>query len=115
MATNLVGYRDNSREICDGPAIRSSDGEVDHAADNGQDESIHPLEVANDTIKADAESRGFEFLGCGRPFHVDAEGVAQQGLEEMEREATEEENEHRSPLDSFPETDKEGFLAESVS
>ena len=56
-------------------------------------DTYHPLEIAHDAIETNAETRGFEFLCRGRPFHVDAACVADEGFAHVEAEATEEEDE----------------------
>ena len=96
-------------------------------------DTYHVLEVSHDAIQANAEAGGFEFLGRGCPFHVDAACVADEGFAHVEAEATEEEDEpydyqlmhivslaitaayHRRPLDGLPKTDEECLLAKAVT
>ena len=78
MTSDLVRQRQNCSKICDRPAIWRKASEVDHATHYGDDEGIHPLEVADDTVETYPESGSFELLGCGRPFRVDAESVADE-------------------------------------
>ena len=102
MASDLIRQRHNRSEICDAPAIGSGDGEVYHAAHNGEYDRIHPLEVSDDAVQTDSESGGFQFFGCRCPFHINAESMANERLHQVEGDATEEENEHGSPFDGLP-------------
>lgn len=123
MAPNLIRERHNGREIADQPAAGREDGQVNHAARDGQQEEVHPLEVADDPVETDAEAGFGEFLCRGGPFDLDAEEVAEEGFEEVEGDAAEEEEEEaiallamlcvylwrdergdsRHPFDGFPE------------
>lgn len=93
MTPNLIRQRHNGREIGDRPPPGCKASEVNHATCERQQESVHPLEVAYDAVETDAEAGGFEFFGRGGPFHVDAEGVAEEGFAHVEGEAAEEEDE----------------------
>ena len=115
MAANLVRQRHNGRKVLDGPAPRRRRAQVDHPRHHRDDEQVHPLEVADDAVEADAEAGRLELLRRRRPLHLDAEEVAADGLEEVIRDPAEEEQEHRRPFDRFPEGSEEGALAESVA
>lgn len=93
MTANLVSNWHNGREIRNRPSPRRETGEVNHATRHRQQKSVHPLEIADDAVQANAESGGFKFLGRRRPFHVYAAGVADERFAHVEREATEEEDE----------------------
>jgi len=93
MTPNLIRQRHDRREIRDRPRARRKAGQVDHTTRNGQQEGVHPLEVPHNAIETDAETGGFEFFGRGGPFHIDAEGVAEEGFAHVEGEAAEEEDE----------------------
>jgi len=90
MAANLVRQRHDGGKITDGPAPRSKTCAVDHANNKGKQEQIHPLEVADNPVKTHSESRFSKFFGCGCPFDTDTEKVAEDGLEKMEGNASEE-------------------------
>ena len=56
-------------------------------------DTYHVLEIAHDSVEANAEARCFEFLCCGCPFHVDTACVADECFAHVEAEATEEQDE----------------------
>lgn len=114
MACDLICQRHNRSEICDAPAVGSECGEVDHATHDGKDDRIHPLEVPDDAVETDSESGGFQFFGCRCPFHVDAESMANERLQQVERKTTEEQDEHRTPFDGLQQAHEEGLLSESM-
>ena len=59
-------------------------------------DTYHPFEVAHDAIETHTETRCFQFFGGSCPLHVDAEGVAREGLAHVERKSTEKQNELRN-------------------
>lgn len=93
MAPNLVGNGHDGCKVGDGPRPGSEAGEVDHAAGDGDEEGVHPLEVAHDAVETDAEARGLKLFRCGGPFHIDAAGMADEGFAHVEGQAAEKENE----------------------
>lgn len=55
------------------------------------------------------------YLDLRRPFHLDAEEVAQKSFEQVIGNATEKQQEHRRPFNSVEEGPKEGRFADAVS
>jgi hypothetical protein len=90
MAPHLVRQRHDSGEVANRPAPGCKFRAVDHAAYHGEQEKVHPLEVAHDAVETDAESGFGEFLGGGRPFDAHAKEVAEDGFEKVEGDAAEE-------------------------
>lgn len=93
MAPDLVSQWHNSCEIADCPAPWRETSTVDHATCDGQEEKVHPLEVAHDAVKAHTKAGLCQFLGCGGPFNLHAEEMTENGFEEVEGDAAKKEQE----------------------
>lgn len=89
--------------------------EVDHAADHGDGEDVHPLEALEDLGHLLEEVTCNGFLGGGSPLHVDAEHVGAESEEEMETDAAEEDGEHGHPHEVLEKSAEERLLAETVT
>lgn len=73
------GQRDDSNRLRNLPTPGGKRTEVDHATDDGQERSIHPLETLEDLGHLLEEIRVSFLLGCRAPGQLDAEHVREDG------------------------------------
>lgn len=105
----------DGRDDVDLVSVRCEFSEVDHAADHGDGEAVHPLEALENLGHFLEEVTGDGLLGGGSPLHVDAEHVGAESEEEMETDAAEEDGEHGHPHEVLEECAEERLLAETVT
>lgn len=115
VAREHDGQRHDGRDDVDLVSGRCVFAEVDHAADHGDGEGVHPLEALEDLGHLLEEVTGDGLLGGGAPLHVDAEHVRAEGEEEVETDAAEEDGEHGHPHEVLEEGAEERLLAETVT
>jgi hypothetical protein len=115
VTADLICQWYDCREVGDVPAVRGEGAQVDHSTYQDNKYDIHPLEVPYNAIQPNPEPTGLEFFGRGRPFHVDAEEMAQERFEEVVGDAAEEQQKEGRPLDCFPETTEESLLTKAMA
>ncbi len=81
--------RPDGGEDGDAPEGRGDRGKTDHACGAEDAEQEGKLELLEEFRNFLEEGRVLDFLGRSPPSHVDGEHMAEQGLTDMEGQATE--------------------------
>lgn len=95
--------------------MRREAAEIDHAAQNGNHQHVHPLEASDDLGDLSEEVGVVLFFGGGTPVHVDAEHVCADGEEDVEGYAAEEDHEEWHPFEVLQERGQETHFSEPVA
>jgi hypothetical protein len=93
---------------------RSNARKDNHACDHDQAEDEGELEAAEDGGDLVEEGRTRCFLGCGAPTHIDGQHVRGDGLEDVKRDAAEEDGQEGQPGQIFDEGADKGATFDAL-
>lgn len=108
-------HRNRGRETINLPAVRGVASQVNHNTNHGNHDHEHPLETAEDLGHLHEEVGIFLFLSGRSPVHVDAEHVRADRHTDVERKASEEDDEERHPSEVLEEGREQGFFTKAVA
>ena len=97
MTKDDSAQREDGSELGDAPVPWDNQGSTDHASGASEAEEESPLEALEESRKFFKESNILNFLGGGAPGHVNADEMAENGLEDVDRDATHEDGHEWEP------------------
>ena len=115
MESQVDRQRHNRSIIRNRPVRVRESSQVNHTANDQENEDVHPLERLEDLGQLLEEVGVLLLLGGGAPLHVDVEEVGQQRERDVEGDAAEEAGHQRRPLEVLDQAAEEGAFAGAVA